>query len=36
MIDIKKFREEGYLYDDIRNYSDFINFDDIKISYRNP
>ena len=31
MIDVKKFREQGFLYDDIRNYSDFINFDNIKI-----
>ena len=30
MIDVEKFREQGYLYDDIRNYSDFINFEDIK------
>lgn len=30
MIDVKKFREQGFLYDDIRNYSDFINFNDIK------
>jgi hypothetical protein len=30
MIDIQKFREQGFIYDDIRNYSDFINFNDIK------
>lgn len=30
MTDIQKFREQGFIYDDIRNYSDFINFDDIK------
>ncbi len=30
MIDVQKFREEGFIYDDIRNYSEFINFDDIK------
>lgn len=31
MIDIKKFREQGFLYDSINNYSDLINFEDIKI-----
>ena len=30
MIDVQKFREEGFIYDDIRNYSELINFDDIK------
>ena len=30
MIDIQKYREEGFIYDDIRNYSELINFDDIK------
>jgi hypothetical protein len=30
MIDIQQFREQGFIYDDIRNYSDLINFDDIK------
>jgi hypothetical protein len=30
MIDVEKFREQGFLYDDIRKYSDFINFNDIK------
>ena len=31
MIDIKKFREQGFLYDSIKDYSDLINFEDIKI-----
>jgi Rps23 Pro-64 3,4-dihydroxylase Tpa1-like proline 4-hydroxylase len=31
MIDILEFREQGFIYDDIRNYSDLINFEDIKI-----
>jgi hypothetical protein len=30
MIDIKKFREEGFIYDNINNYSELINFEDIK------
>jgi Rps23 Pro-64 3,4-dihydroxylase Tpa1-like proline 4-hydroxylase len=30
MIDIQQFREEGYLYDSLENYSEFINFDDFK------
>lgn len=30
MIDIQKFREQGFIYDSIENYSEFINFDDIK------
>ena len=30
MMDVQKFREEGFIYDDIRNYSELINFDDIK------
>ena len=29
MIDIQKFREQGFIYDSIENYSKFINFDDI-------
>lgn len=30
MIDIQQFREQGFIYDDIRNYSELINFEDIK------
>lgn len=30
MIDVKQFREQGYIYDSLENYTDFINFDDFK------
>lgn len=30
MIDIQTFREQGYLYDSLENYTDLINFDDFK------
>jgi len=30
MVDIQKFKKEGYLYDSIENYSDIINLDDYK------
>lgn len=30
MIDIKQYREEGYLYDSLENYTDYFNFDDFK------
>jgi hypothetical protein len=31
MIDVKQFREQGFIYGNINEYSDLINFDDIKI-----
>jgi hypothetical protein len=30
MMDVQKFREEGFIYDNINNYSELINFEDIK------
>ncbi len=30
MIEIQKFREQGYIYDSMENYSDLISFDDVK------
>ena len=30
MIDVKQFREQGYLYESIENYSDLINIEDYK------
>ena len=31
MIDVKQFREQGYIYESIENYSDLINFQDYKL-----
>ena len=28
MIDVKEFREQGYLYDSLENYKELINFDE--------
>ena len=30
MIDVKKFREQGYIYDSLENYSELIDFDAFK------
>lgn len=30
MIDLKKYREDGYIYESIENYSDLINFEEFK------
>jgi len=30
MIDVQKFREEGYLYDSLENYKNFLDFDNFK------